>query len=153
MGTRASFWIGDPRGLEHREWLGCVAWDGYAWESGDWALITTEVRFRDAVAVVKDARDDFADPACGGWPFPWTDDIFLTDYTYAFFDGAVHYALFHSPFMRVGEELPDDYSNDPSMNAVLGPSAERDRSQPDSIRVVWACDQGRSLSEADVKES
>lgn len=138
MGTRAAFWLGDPRDLEHREWLGCVAWDGHEWENDDlWALITTEAQFRDAVSVVKEARDDFADPARGGWPSPWVDDIFLTDYTSAFFDGAVRCAVFHSPFVKVAERLPDDDVDDPSMANAPGPSTEWDRSQPDSIIVGW----------------
>ena len=136
MGTRAAFWIGDPRDLEHREWLGCVAWDGYVWkEDAEWASFTTEEEFRSAVDFVKRHSDDFADPANGGWPFPWTDDIFLTDYTYAFFDGAVHYACYYSPFAKVGEELPDGDTDDPSKIKVPSPSTEWDRSQPDSIMI------------------
>ena len=139
MGTRASFWLGDPRDLEHREWLGCVAWDGYRWEDdAKWASFTTEQEFRSAVDFVKRHNDDFADPARGGWPFPWHDNIFLTDYTYAFFDGAVHYAVFYSPFVKIGEELSGDSKDDPSKKNVPSPSAEWDRSQPDSIMVFSA---------------
>lgn len=139
MGTRASFWIGDPRDLEHREWLGCVAWDGYEWcEDNDWSRISTEVEFRSAIAIVKEERDDFADPMRGGWPFPWVDDIFLTDVTYAFFNGAVWYTWFYAPFVEVGEEQPEDHPDDPSMRGVPSPSAEWDRSQPDSILVFSA---------------
>jgi hypothetical protein len=28
MGTRAQFFVGNPQDLEHREFLGTVAWDG-----------------------------------------------------------------------------------------------------------------------------
>ena len=138
MGTRAAFWIGDPRDLENREWLGCVAWDGYEWENDTgWAAIRTEQGFRIAVEAVKSERDDFADPANGGWPFPWTDDIFLTDYTYAFFDGAVHYTTFYAPFMKIGEGVADDCDgDDKSLRNVPGPSKEWDRSQPDSIMII-----------------
>ena len=139
MGTRASFWLGDPRDLEHREWLGCVAWDGYDWrDDEDWATFTTEQQFRDAVDIVEKQRDDFADPARGGWPFPWTDDIFLTDYTYAFFDGAVHYTRYYSPFTKIGEKRADDGTDDPTMRSVPSPSAKWDRSQPDSIMIFSA---------------
>ena len=136
MGTRAAFWLGDPRDLEHREWLGCVAWDGCEWAGDvDWAAVATEEQFRTLVEDVKQERPDFADPARGGWPFPWADDIFLTDYTYAFFDGIVRYAVFYSPFIKVGEEPPDDDGDDPSKKFVPA-LAKYDCSQPDSIMIL-----------------
>ena len=139
MGTRAAFWIGDPRNLEKREWLGCVAWDGCEWiDDSNWLEIHSEQQFRDAIQAVKDERDDFASPLKGGWPFPWVDDIFLTDVTYAFFDGTVHYKWFHKPFLGLGVEEPEDTPDDTTMQNVPGPSAEWDRSQPDSIMIFTA---------------
>jgi len=139
MGTRAAFWVGDPRNLDAREWLGCVAWDGYPNNHGFATLLkaSTEEEFRNAVAEIEKKRDDFAQPS-GGWPFPWTGDIFLTDFTYAFFDGVVQVACFHSGFIPAdsldGEmEWPEE--EDPTCCNV--PSGMNyDRSQPDSIIII-----------------
>ncbi|MGI9306579.1 MAG: hypothetical protein ACR2P5_04665 [Gammaproteobacteria bacterium] len=152
MGTRASFWIGDPRDLDNRRWLGCIAWDGYP--DGDCSKLSkckSAPEFERAVGLLAKERDDFANPE-GGWPFPWDDDIFLTDYTYAFFDGHPRSTRFHCPFMPMRDEVKNlryfdadenELENaplaqdDPSMANVPAPG-KYDRSQPDSIMIIRA---------------
>lgn len=135
MGTRAAFWLGDPVDLEHRKWLGCVAWDGYKWiDSKSWAKIKTEKGFLSAIANIKRTRDDFADPKNGGFPFPWTDDIFLTDVTYAFFDSKVHACWFHHPFFEVGNEQRFEEDDPTHINVPI--NSEWDINQPDSIMII-----------------
>ena len=137
MGTRAAFWIGDPRDLENREWLGCIAWDGYEWAfDSQWAAFSSEQEFRDAVSTLEQ-RDDFAHPG-RGWPFPWDDDIFLTDYTYAFFDGKVwsagsHHGLIPIADRLLGAECSED--DDPSLVNIPAPE-EYNPAQPDSIILI-----------------
>lgn len=142
MGTRAAFWIGDPRNLEDREWLGCIAWDGCPGGDCDtFRHATTEAGFRKAVHALALSRDDFARPD-GGWPYPWHDDIFLTDYTYAFFDGEVQLTAFYAGFMTFAEYDAHDgdeakRDDDPTLRNVPAP-AEYDRRQPDSIMIFGA---------------
>lgn len=139
MGTRAAFWMGDPTNLERREWLGCIAWDGYPSAFEELAACN-EAGFRAAVMRMAVNRDDFATPT-RGWPFPWADDVFLTDYTYAFFDGAVQVCCFHRPFMPMAayltrdEETEDETTDDPRHAKVPAP-ALYDPTQPDSIMIV-----------------
>lgn len=104
MGTRAQFFIGDPRDVVNRKWLGTLAWDGYP--EGDCKVLAkckTESAFRLAVAKLARKRDDFCDPQTNSFPFPWNDDLFLTDCTYAFFDKAVQYASYHNGFVPASE--------------------------------------------------
>ena len=132
MGTRAAFWLGDPRDLENREWLGCIAWDGHPSNFPELALIKTEGEFRSFVNLLKD-RKDFASPE-NGWPFPWADDVFLTDYTYAFIDGELKYTAFY--FQLRGAPFDDDFESDddPSLHGVKAPSPYNPE-QPDSIMI------------------
>lgn len=139
MGTRASFFIGDPTNLDQREWLGCIAWDGYPGSFSAWAEPRTEAEFRADVATLASERNDFATPT-RGFPFPWADDLFLTDYTYAYFDGAVQTCCFHQSFMTVAAYLAQDEDaeqlyDDPHHVKVPAPAAY-DRSQPDSIMII-----------------
>ncbi|WP_332690025.1 hypothetical protein [Devosia sp.] len=145
MGTRAQFFIGNPMDLETREWLGCVAWDGYPdGDCGGLAKASSEVGFRALVADLKAKRDDFCDPAERSFPFPWRNDLFLTDYTYALFDGAVQMTCFHRGFIPLseylkGEAVANAYhdgaerlpSNVPAPVSALPPG-------PDSIIVISA---------------
>jgi hypothetical protein len=138
MGARAAFWMGDPINLDRREWLGCIAWDGYPDAFEDLASCN-EAGFRAAVMRMAANRKDFAAPA-GGWPFPWSDDIFLTDYTYAFFDDAVQVCCFHDPFMPMAQYLArdddaDELTDDPRHVKVPAP-AEYNPEQPDSIVIL-----------------
>ena len=144
MGTRAAFWIGDPRKVKETEWLGCVAWDGYVWmEDKEFASIKTEEEFRTAIDTIKSERNDFADPANGGFPFPWPEDIFLTDCTYAYFDGCVYATWSHNSFKKLLDVICDkskkwEGNDDPTMINI--PIAEKycyyDRNQPDSIMIL-----------------
>ena len=138
MGTRAAFWIGDPRQLDAREWLGCKAWDGYPDSPNirPILLAKSEKEFRKYVGELA-KQDDFAKPD-GGWPYPWKNDIFLTDFTYAWIDRQVKVARFYSPFVTVAEcdspgfEFGDD---DPTMKGVSS-GKDYDTSQPDSIMIL-----------------
>lgn len=112
MDDRADFYVG--RGAD-AEWLGSVTWNGYpkglAFESEGVELpvldspdvtvstfrslggtktltATTEAAFREGVAELAASRDDFTRPR-DGWPWLWPSSA-LTDYTYAFDDGAVY---------------------------------------------------------------
>lgn len=132
MGTRASFFVGDPRDLEKREWLGCIAFDGYPEGVDELDEIGTEKAFKKAIRAMEQ-RDDFASPK-GGFPFPWPDDLFLTDYTYAFFDGKLQVACGHRGFVEWGErnKLSEMQNSIPSNIPAPGPY---DPSQPDSIMI------------------
>ncbi len=143
MGTRAAFWLGNPIDLENRKWLGCVAWDGYEFLD-TWKNIKTKKGFLSAITRLKKKRDDFADPKNGGFPFPWTDDVFLTDITYAFFNGKLQACWFYKPFFELGKEpeivFNDDgdeieIEDDPAHHNVPI-SFEYDTSQPDSIMII-----------------
>lgn len=62
MATRAQFFIGDPCDVKTREWLGCVAFDGYP--SGDLSALIpcdTEGMFRTVLATLMARRDDYTD--------------------------------------------------------------------------------------------
>ncbi len=135
MGTRASFWIGDPRNIEERKWLGCKAWDGYP-SAMPFGEVKSEADF---LLKVQDLskEDDFASPE-KGWPYPWADDIFMTDYTYAFFDGKVQAAYFHHgfvPFNDLSEDESEFPENDTLPGDVPAP-APYDNTQPDSIIIL-----------------
>lgn len=108
MGTRAQFFIGDPRDVEGREWLGCIAWDGYPdGDCGRLAGATTEAEFRNRVELLKASRDDFTDPAIRSFPFPWRNNLFLTDWTYAWFGGEVQATCYHRGFVSLRRYLAD----------------------------------------------
>lgn len=138
MGTRASFWVGDPCDMQNRRWLGCVAWDAYPGNFPEMCKINMESDWLSFIEGLK-PRDDFADPANGGFPFPWTDDLFLTDYTYAFFGGRIQVACSYSGWASfedaLGKEDVFDVDN-PAFFGVPAPSSEWDRGQPDSIIVI-----------------
>ena len=109
MGTRAQFFVGNPQDVAGRKWLGTVAWDGYPdGDVGDTLEdVTTEEGFVIAVAGIAAERRDFCDPAKHGFPFPWHDDLFLTDCTYAFFDGRMQFTYFHSGWIDLAEYLKE----------------------------------------------
>jgi hypothetical protein len=147
MGTRAQFFVGDPRDVNGREWLGCVAWDGYPDGDCGEALKTaaTEAEFRAGIASLAAKRDDFCDPATRSFPFPWRNDVFLTDCTYAWFDGAVRYTSFHRGFVSLAAYLgfsddeaeayhsqPEQLTRDVAAPITGGPPG------PDSIMILTA---------------
>ena len=138
MGTRASFWIGNPEDLEHREWLGGVSWDGYpeGFERLSKIPVETEKDMRNFVRSLQD-RKDFADPAKGGWPWPWDDDIFLTDYTYAFFRGKLRITCYHCGWRTYKQwQKKHDWSDESNLpDNVLAPR-KYDARQPDSIIIL-----------------
>ena len=147
MGTRASFFIGNPEDIENRKWLGCVAWDGYPdGDIGNYLKsVKTEQEFTDAISEVSKARDDFCDPAECDFPFPWNDDLFLTDFTYAFFDNDVHATSFHSGWATLQEHLNaddewfDKYSEREELPSnVKAPEKTGKPSGPDSIIILSA---------------
>ena len=138
MGTRAAFWIGNPIDLVNREWLGCVAWDGHPHNFEQLSLVSSEKEFREAVDEIANARNDFAYPD-KGWPFPWDDDIFLTDVTYAFFDGATNVCWFYKPFKTLDDYLcseEEEMIPDDSAHHYVPAPKTYDLSQPDSIMFV-----------------
>src|SRR4051812_22679337 len=111
MGTRAQFFVGNP--VEGGRLVGCIAWDGYP----DGVKFLDELRnqmihpggpsaedFEAAVLEFAKTRDDWT-PAERGFPFPWVEDLFLTDRTYAFFDGDVQVARYHSGFVPWAEAV------------------------------------------------
>lgn len=145
MGTRAQFFIGNPHtGLDGRKWLGCIAFDGYP--DGDCSTLNgshNEDDFERRVKTLAGTRDDWCDPVKHGFPFPWTDDLFLTDYTYAFFDGAVYMTNFHSGWIRLEDFLGDqaaaeayDIEPDRLPSDVPAPTVVQDTSAPDSIMIL-----------------
>lgn len=143
MGTRAQFFIGDPQDLQAREWLGTVAWDGHAnGDCGD-ALrgAKTAEEFKAGVAKIAAERKDFGDPAERSFPFPWKDDLFLTDVTFAFFDGEVRATYFHSGFRPLeffydgeGGNYGADHQDELPKN-VMAPVSQKPPG-PDSIMIL-----------------
>jgi hypothetical protein len=100
MGTRAAFWVGNP--CENGELLGCIAFDGYP-DGLSWLdYAGDETGWREVVKLEAAQRDDWT-PAEDGFPFPWTGDLFLTDWNYSWFDGALHAACFHSGWVKLPE--------------------------------------------------
>ena len=137
MGTRAAFWHGDPRDFENRKWLGCIAFGGHPEIDGKCGGVMSAMTEEGFLAVVDklSSERDFASPD-GGWPFPWTDDVFLTDVTYAWFDGRVNVALFHHGFVSVEDAIDGKWpdGDDPTCRGVPA-GRDYDRSQPDSIMI------------------
>jgi len=118
MGTRAQFFVGDPLDIENRQWLGAVAWDGYPdGDIGDHLEgVTTEDGFRLAISLISSERRDFCDPSAHSFPFPWTDDLFLTDCTYAWFGDRVQFTYFHRGFVdldqyRMSADFREEYGD------------------------------------------
>jgi hypothetical protein len=133
MGTRASFWIGDPVNLDDREWLGCIAWDGHVKNFPEFIGVTTEDEFRQHVHRLSESREGFAHPD-KGWPFPWDNDIFLTDRTYAFFNGHVNVCVFHYKFWPIDQYLIcDDIGPEIETHKNVPAPSQYNPKQPDSI--------------------
>lgn len=148
MGTRASFWTGDPTDEEERTWLGCIAWDGYP-DGQPKDVVRSSGSKDEYLENVQEMAEDassFADPS-GGWPFPWDDDIFVTDFTYAWFSEGVQIAAGHSGFLpadklrKIMRQIQrKERSGSPFAEAGKLESApapeDYDRSQPDSIMMI-----------------
>lgn len=141
MGTRASFFIGDPRDLEKRKWLGCIAWDGYIGETTEpLQAVKTEEDFHNAVNEIEKNCDHFTNPKDSGFPFPWANDLFLTDYIYAFFDGQVMVASFHRGFAPISECAGDfDFNTLADLPSDCpAPAAYDKENGKDSIMILCA---------------
>jgi len=143
MGTRAAFFIGDPRKPDAREWLGCIAWDGYIDGVPEMAKAKTEKEFFDAVKGYS-SRDDFAKPT-GAFPYPWNDDLFLTDCVYAWFEGEIWTEINRSlvPLSKFMELIQDDNAYDEfegnnDCENIPAPGTQYDGSSPDSIMILTA---------------
>lgn len=150
MGTRGAFWIGHPADLENRRWLGCIAFDAFPENFRELATVKTEKEFVERIKAIAQGHDDFAHPGAG-WPFPWDDDVFLTDVTYTFIhnkrsrvlnrvlgaEGVVYATWFHSPLIPLRDLLEydgDGGSDDPSLYNIPAPEGYNP-AQPDSI--IW----------------
>lgn len=147
MGTRAVFFVGHPANVESREWLGTIAWDGYPEGSiGDWLVgVTSEAEFRAGVKKIEDDREDFANPAVHSFPFPWMDDLYLTDYTYAWFGGKVWMTCFHIGLVSLDEFMAGDdearaayYESADTLPTNIPAPAGGGTPGPDSIIIIQA---------------
>ena len=142
MGTRAQFFVGNPQDLHSREWLGCIAWDGYP--DGDCSKLKDAKSAEDFISIIEKirTRDDFTDPLKQSFPFPWRDNLFRTDYTYAFFDGRVQVTYFHNGWRDLvnvlaaesNDDLWPEEDRDELPNDVLAPKSEKPKG-PDSIMI------------------
>ncbi|MCR4334558.1 MAG: hypothetical protein NUV47_02435 [Patescibacteria group bacterium] len=143
MGTRASFWINDPRNLTERIWLGCKAHDGHPENFKEFGKILNPVNFIKAINKIKNLdNNDFANPVTGGWPFPWDDDIFMNDYTYAFFKNKVYISFGHYGFttfldyMKNRKRYWNTHKRDDISLVSIPAPIKYDSSQPDSILLL-----------------
>lgn len=148
MGTRAQFFIGNPVNVDNREWLGCVAWDGYPDGDCGNALLgaTSPEDFIARVETIKAKRDDFTDPLTHSFPFAWRDDLFLTDCTYAYFDDAVYFTSFHGGWIRLqdflrDQKVRDEYESDDDRlpRDIPAPNVDGPKG-PDSIMIIGLID-------------
>lgn len=138
MGTRASFFVGNPSDLPNRDWLGCIAWDGYP--DGDCKGFVGATSAEDFIARVEalmSRRDDFCDPKQHSFPFPWRDDLYLTDYTYAYFDGRVQVTCYHSGWRDLTDDMSEAWGDDEDDELPDNVPAPEGRGSkgPDSILV------------------
>lgn len=139
MGTRACFWIGDPRDLNNREWLGAIAFDGHISNfASDLSTFDKEEDFRAFVKYLSLTRTDFAHPG-NGFPYPWDNDVFLTDVTYAWTGNQVMATSFHEPMRSIEWWIQggcdEDFYDDPSLSKI--PATEKyNPKQPDSILTI-----------------
>ena len=145
MGTRAQFFIGNPSDVSTRQWLGCVAWDGYPDGDCGEALLgaSTLNDFVAGVEKIAAKRDDFTNPTERSFPFPWKDDLYLTDVTYAFFDGRVQVTCFHAGWRDLTDNMDDAWNTDAADELprdVPAPEAGDKSAGPDSIIILTVPD-------------
>ena len=146
MGTRAAFFIGDFRDVEKREWLGCIAWDGYPEGLPEMCGAKSEDDFREIISKYQDDRDDFA-KSDGPFPFPWNDDLCLTDETYCWHDGQIYCEMDYR-FVPLAERQSVESDEDfealrakypiEDCRNIPAPGGKYDGGAPDSIIVVSA---------------
>lgn len=154
MGTRAAFFVGDIRDLEKREWLGCIAWDGYLEGVSEIILARSEEEYREAIKKYS-SRDDFATPD-GPFPFPWMDDLCITDFTYTWMDEKLWLEydrrlipldvyqkldeivqddeMYNTHFEKFQSEVFDKYPRD--LVNIPAPGKKYDGTAPDSIIII-----------------
>lgn len=134
MGTRASFWINNPTDLQNRVWLGCIAYDGNPESLPELYTVSTQEEFQKTIVLYSD-RADFSSPD-NGWPFPWNDDIFVTDFTYFWDDSKVMFACFHTGFFELPNEIDWDSIQKNNLPYDVSAPSEYNPEQPDSIIIV-----------------
>lgn len=83
MGTRVCAWIGNPHDYENREYLGSLGYDGYNIPPLV-AKAKSAEDFRRIWLKYAEEQHHFCTPD-RPFPFPWADDIFITDITVAWF--------------------------------------------------------------------
>lgn len=140
MGTRADFYIAKSDELE---WLGSIAWDGYAIDHV--ALASTEEQYRQSLEEFFAGRDDVTRPE-QGWPWPW-DTSGTTDYGYVFVDGhGVLYSAFGSQIFSAADEGDEDGERQPisgveftypDMSARKRVAMDSNRSGLISVSAAW----------------
>lgn len=146
MRTRAQFFLGDPSDVDTRMYLGCIAWDGYPSNDVIAEYLSDLIDENDFIKGVKAIGiecEDFSDPLKEAWPFPWVDDLYLTDYTYAFFDGRAQVTCFHygwRDLQEIFETGKEPWDNENPKNElpsnVPGPVNKSLPAGKDSIMVV-----------------
>lgn len=119
MPTRATFWIGDPRNLDSREWLGASNYDGYPDGYPLFEVVESAEDFRFAIEESHKGRE-FVAPG-NGWPYSWQEDIFATDFTYAFFDGEIQVTCYRSGFQPWAMEMHWPDGNDATLWRIPAP--------------------------------
>ena len=134
MPIGAQFFIGDPRDLDVRIWLGCIGWDGSPHADPKClAAASSPEDFAEMVTSEFGWRDDFTAGTSDSYPFPWDDDVFQTAFTYAYFSGQVQVASFHHGFIPLIDylgmtqaQLDAHYDTDPVLPmAVPAPARYR----------------------------
>lgn len=103
MGTRAAFFIGNPTNVGDRKYIGAFHWDGFPQEVHDsLGVIESEDDFVSALSAHVKTRDDWV-PSEDGFPYPWANNLFLTDYVYAFFDGKLQFTGGYAPWCELND--------------------------------------------------
>jgi hypothetical protein len=137
MGTRAGFFINDARDVEKRICLGYIHYDGYPDGVSEIFSAKNEEDFRNIIKNEFSNRSDFSSPE-KGFPYPWPDDLYLTDYIYSFIPnsdeyyygsyvkfeafGGYHVTNEEYDSINILYEKMDDTSKLPElMNLVFGP--------------------------------
>lgn len=146
MGTRAQFFIGDPMDITSREWLGTIAWDGYPdGECEGLVGCKNQRAFKNFIRYTLAKRDDFCDPKKRGFPFPWVNNLFLTDWTYTWWDGRVQISSFNRGWIDLDRYMSDGRvrrgyhrrrKTTLSKNVPAPGNGVWDRGAPDSIMIV-----------------
>lgn len=137
MGTRVCAWIGNPHDYDNREYLGSLAYDGYNIPPLV-AEATSAEEFRRIWLRYARQHDHFCPPE-RQFPFPWADDIFITDITVAWFAPDGHPEGPYRDYSLYGRHLPNEQCvrvlNDPKWEAH--PAPEWPSSYGSRKKAVW----------------